>query len=100
MASDYKFRKYHPVLFALLKEKRMPIMTLAKECGLSRPYVMKILSDPRVANGFDRAAFSDALQVTSRFLDDIITGNIRPETSFKDLYLLQESLKENPAITG
>lgn len=97
MASNYKFREYHPVLFALLKFKRMPIMTLAKNCGLSRPYVMKILSDPKVANGYDRDLFSDALNITTRLLDDIITGNIRPETSFGELYILQENLKAEAA---
>lgn len=85
---------YHPVLFALLKFRAIRITTLARETNLSRPYVMKILLDPRVANGYDRQAFANALHVTTRFLDGVITGNIPEDTKhFQELFILQQNLK-------
>lgn len=94
MANTIKGINYHPVLLALIQLRKITITSLAIQTQLSRPYIMKILSDPDCATGYDRAAICAALKITTRFLDGIITGKISKDTKFPDLYNLQEANKK------
>lgn len=87
--------QYDQLFMALVKFRGMRITSLSVATKLSRPTIMRILIDPRLATGYDRIKLSEALNVTTRFLDGVIFYNIPSDTkTFGELFVLQERLKK------